>query len=57
MEELNFQQLAVEEVRLKIKTIRARNAAELPEVIKPGKSGAGLHYIYVPKLFWSKKVH
>jgi len=57
VQELNFQELAVEEVRLKIKTIRTRNAAELAKVIKPGKSGAGLNYICVPKLFWFKKVH
>jgi hypothetical protein len=55
VQELNFQELAVEEVRLKIKTIRTRNAAELAKVIRPGKSGAGLHYFYVPKLFWLKQ--
>lgn len=55
MQELNFQELAVEEVRLKIKTIRTRNAAEVAKLIKPRKSCAALHYIYVPKLFLVQK--
>ena len=54
VQELNFQELAVEEVKLKIKTIRTRRAAERAKVIKSGKSGAGLHDVYVSKLFWIK---
>jgi hypothetical protein len=40
--ELKFQELTVEGIKLKIKTI---HAAELAKVIKSAKSGAGPHYL------------
>jgi hypothetical protein len=53
---LKLPDLSVEEVKLKIKTIRTRYAAELAKVIKPEKS-EGLYDIYVPKWFWFKQAH
>jgi hypothetical protein len=50
VQELDFPNLTVEDLKLKIKTIRSRYAAELGKVIKSDKSGAGLHDIYVPKI-------
>ena len=57
MQELNFPELTVEGIKLKITTIRTRYAAELAKVIKSEKSSAGLHDIFVPKLFWFTNEH
>ncbi|GFG31239.1 hypothetical protein Cfor_06767 [Coptotermes formosanus] len=54
---LSFPVLTVEDVKLKIKTIRTRYAAELAKLINSENSGAGLHDMYVPKLFCFKQAH
>jgi glutaredoxin len=55
VQELNFSELAVEEVKLKSRTIRTRYAAELANVIKSAKNSTDPHDIYVPKLFRRNK--
>lgn len=53
--ELNFPGLTVEDIKLKIKTIRTRYSSELSKVQQSEKSGTGNNGIYVPKLFWFKQ--
>jgi hypothetical protein len=54
-QETEFPELTAEDVKLKIKTIRTRCAAELAKAIKSETNGAGLHDIYVAKLFCFKQ--
>ncbi|KAF5278920.1 hypothetical protein FQR65_LT15495 [Abscondita terminalis] len=55
VKELNIQDVTVEDVKLKIKTIRTRYSSELTKVNKSVKSGTGPDDVYVPKLFWYKQ--
>ena len=55
MHELNFPEPIAGDVKLKIKTIRAVFASELAKIINSETSGASLHDMYVPKLFWFKQ--
>jgi len=57
MQKLAFLQLDVKEVKLKIKTICTRNAAELTKVIKCKKSGADPHDICLSKSFRFRQAH
>jgi hypothetical protein len=43
VQELNFPEFIVGDVKLKMKTTRTRYAAELAKVTKSEESGAGLH--------------
>lgn len=54
VDELNIEEVTVEDVKLKIKTIRTRYSSELAKVNQSTKSGVGSDDIYVPKLFWFK---
>lgn len=55
MQELNFPELTIRDVKLKIKTVRVRFAADLAKVKK--KSGAGLHEICVEIVFFNSNFH
>ncbi|KAI4453982.1 hypothetical protein MML48_scaffold00007255 [Holotrichia oblita] len=55
VKELNIQDVTVEDIKLKIKTIRTRYSSELTKVNKSVKSGTGPADVYVPKLFWYKQ--
>ena len=52
MQELNLNNLTVEGLKLKIKSIRMHYSTELVKIRKSEPSGAGTDDIYVPKLFW-----
>lgn len=52
LSEINIAELSVNDIKLKIKSIRTRYMAELHKVLKSEKSGTGTDDIYVPKLFW-----
>jgi hypothetical protein len=49
VQQVDFPEPTVPEVKLKIKTVRAWCAAELLQVKTPDWSDAGLRHIYVPK--------
>ncbi|KAK9727948.1 Alcohol dehydrogenase transcription factor Myb/SANT-like [Popillia japonica] len=55
VKELNIQDVTVEDIKLKIKTIRTRYSSELTKVNKSVKCGTGSDDVYVPKLFWYKQ--
>jgi hypothetical protein len=55
LKQINIPDLTVEDVKLKIKTIRTRYSYELGKILKSEKSGAGRDDIYIPKLFWFKQ--
>ena len=52
VQELNLNNLTVEGLKLKIKSIRKRYSTELVKIRKSERSGAGTDDIYVIKLFW-----
>ena len=51
-QELNLNNLTVEGMKLKMKSIRTRYSTELVKVRKSEGSGAGTDDIYFTKLFW-----
>ncbi|KAL1488113.1 hypothetical protein ABEB36_015071 [Hypothenemus hampei] len=56
LEELNLSnEVTVEDLKAKIKTIRTRYSSELAKVKDTSRSGAGTQDFYVPKLFWFKQ--
>jgi hypothetical protein len=59
VQELNFPELAIQDVKLKIKTFRIRCAAEQAKVRKwqKKKECAGLHDIYVSKFIFCSNFH
>ena len=52
VQELNLNNLTVEGLKLKIKSIRTRYSAELVKIRKYERSGVATVDIYIPKLFW-----
>lgn len=57
MQELNFLEVTIQDIKFKIKTIHAMYTAELAKVIKSERCGVGLHGTHVLKLFWFKPIN
>jgi hypothetical protein len=57
VQELNFLELTVQDVKLKVRAVRTGYAPALDKVIKSEQSDAALHDIYAPKLFCFKQAH
>lgn len=54
--DLNLSGLTVTDVKNKIKIMRTNYNIELKKILKSEKSGSGFDDIYVPRVFWFKKV-
>ena len=54
MQELNFLEVTIQDIKFKIKTLHTMYNAELAKVIVSEQSGAGLHDTHVLKLFLFK---
>ena len=52
VQELNHNNITVEGLKLKIKSIQTRYSTELVKIRKSEWSGGGTDDIYIPKLFW-----
>ena len=57
VQELNFLEPNVQDVKLKVHAVRTGYAPELAKVIKSEQSDAALLHIYAPKLFCFKQAH